>query len=132
MNKLSRLFDQNKAWAASIVKNDPNIFKTLSKQQSPEYLWIGCADSRVPANQIVNLHRASGHPQLIVELNDGVWAIVDMKSKPLVGNAQGFHRGFQLMYAHGRLHDADDFSGLIAPRDEGNGMPDASAALRMA
>lgn len=55
MKKLSKLFEQNKIWAANILKNDPGFFKILSKQQSPQYLWIGCSDSRVPANEIVNL-----------------------------------------------------------------------------
>ncbi len=55
MKKLSRLFDQNRAWAEKVVKDNPGFFKALSKQQAPEYLWIGCADSRVPANEIVNL-----------------------------------------------------------------------------
>jgi len=43
------------AWAESIKKKDPEFFTRLSKQQAPEYLWIGCSDSRVPANQITNL-----------------------------------------------------------------------------
>jgi carbonic anhydrase len=55
MENLSHLFDSNKAWAAAISKNDPTFFKKLSQQQTPEYLWIGCSDSRVPANEIVNL-----------------------------------------------------------------------------
>lgn len=55
MENLSRLLDQNKAWAARILKETPDFFEVLSKQQSPEYLWIGCSDSRVPANEIVNL-----------------------------------------------------------------------------
>lgn len=42
-------------WAAAIKEKDPEFFSKLSKQQSPEFLWIGCSDSRVPANQIVNL-----------------------------------------------------------------------------
>jgi carbonic anhydrase len=52
---LEQLFSNNRDWAASIVKEDPDFFKKLASQQSPEYLWIGCADSRVPANEIVNL-----------------------------------------------------------------------------
>jgi carbonic anhydrase len=52
---LSHLFDNNKAWAARIRQQDPEFFTTLSRQQSPKYLWIGCSDSRVPANQIVGL-----------------------------------------------------------------------------
>ncbi|MEC4720294.1 carbonate dehydratase [Noviherbaspirillum sp. CPCC 100848] len=52
---LEQLFDNNRSWAASMVATDDNFFKTLARQQSPEYLWIGCADSRVPANEIVGL-----------------------------------------------------------------------------
>lgn len=55
MKKLTKLFKQNAEWAKQIKKEDPDFFKNLSKQQAPEYLWIGCSDSRVPANQIVNL-----------------------------------------------------------------------------
>ncbi len=55
MKTLKYLFDQNLAWATSIKEKDPDFFTQLSKQQAPEYLWIGCSDSRVPANQIVNL-----------------------------------------------------------------------------
>jgi carbonic anhydrase len=55
MNTLQHLFKQNKVWAAGIQRVNPEFFSTLSKQQAPEYLWIGCADSRVPANEIVNL-----------------------------------------------------------------------------
>ncbi len=54
-NTLKHLFDSNLAWAAAIKEKDPDFFSRLSKQQAPEYLWIGCSDSRVPANQIVNL-----------------------------------------------------------------------------
>ena len=52
---LSDLLENNKAWADSILKQDPEFFAKLSGQQSPLYLWIGCSDSRVPANQIVGL-----------------------------------------------------------------------------
>ena len=55
MQSLSHLFDQNKAWAESITARDPQFFPKLSRQQNPEYLWIGCADSRVPANEIIGL-----------------------------------------------------------------------------
>jgi len=53
--KLQTLFNQNQAWANKMLEADPDFFSKLSKQQTPEYLWIGCADSRVSANQIVNL-----------------------------------------------------------------------------
>ncbi|MBI1891651.1 MAG: carbonate dehydratase [Burkholderiales bacterium] len=52
---LDKLFHNNREWADSMVKQDPDFFKKLVAQQSPEYLWIGCSDSRVPANEIVNL-----------------------------------------------------------------------------
>ena len=55
MRSLSRLFENNRAWSERIRKHDPAFFKELSQQQSPGYLWIGCADSRVPANEIVGL-----------------------------------------------------------------------------
>ena len=55
MRILNRLFDNNKAWARRIREQDPDFFLKLSRQQSPAYLWIGCSDSRVPANQIVDL-----------------------------------------------------------------------------
>ena len=55
MRTLKHLFESNKAWAQSILQQDPDFFSKLSKQQSPSHLWIGCSDSRVPANQIVGL-----------------------------------------------------------------------------
>ena len=55
MSKLDVLFEKNRDWALSVKASDPLFFEKLSAQQSPEYLWIGCSDSRVPANQIVGL-----------------------------------------------------------------------------
>ena len=55
MGDLNRLFRNNREWAEEIRRRDPEFFPTLSRQQSPKYLWIGCADSRVPANEIVGL-----------------------------------------------------------------------------
>src|ERR1017187_7866541 len=55
MQTLNDLFDNNRAWAARIRRQDPEFFLKLSRQQSPGYLWIGCSDSRVPANEIVGL-----------------------------------------------------------------------------
>ncbi len=52
MDKLSKLLDQNKAWAAERIKEDPNFFIRLAHLQQPEFLWIGCSDSRVAANSI--------------------------------------------------------------------------------
>jgi carbonic anhydrase len=53
--ELEQLFRNNRQWAASMVAQDANFFAKLAAQQSPEYLWIGCSDSRVPANEIVDL-----------------------------------------------------------------------------
>lgn len=55
MRQLDHLLEKNKSWADGIKAQDPQFFNRLSNQQAPEYLWIGCADSRVPANQIVDL-----------------------------------------------------------------------------
>ena len=55
MRTLPDLFDKNRAWSRRIHERDPHFFETLSRQQSPRYLWIGCSDSRVPANEIVGL-----------------------------------------------------------------------------
>jgi carbonic anhydrase len=55
MRELSHLFANNRAWAAEMTRQDPGFFSRLSGQQTPQYLWIGCSDSRVPANQIVGL-----------------------------------------------------------------------------
>ena len=52
---LTQLKANNRAWAERMVSADANVFKRLERQQAPEYLWIGCADSRVPANEIVGL-----------------------------------------------------------------------------
>jgi carbonic anhydrase len=52
---LQHLFDNNRIWADSMTARDPHFFEGLSQQQAPEYLWIGCADSRVPANEIIGL-----------------------------------------------------------------------------
>lgn len=52
---LNHLLENNRKWSAARQENDPGFFNRLTSQQAPEYLWIGCADSRVPANEIVNL-----------------------------------------------------------------------------
>lgn len=55
MRKLKHLFENNRAWAAGMVRRDADFFSRLAQQQAPRYMWIGCADSRVPANEIVGL-----------------------------------------------------------------------------
>lgn len=55
MRVLSRLFENNRAWAEEMARREPDFFARLAGQQAPQHLWIGCSDSRVPANQIVGL-----------------------------------------------------------------------------
>ena len=55
MRKLKHLFERNRAWSKDMTSRDPGFFTGLRAIQSPRYLWIGCSDSRVPANQIVDL-----------------------------------------------------------------------------
>jgi carbonic anhydrase len=55
MSELPHLFENNRAWVRSIRERDPGFFEKLARQQAPQYLWIGCSDSRVPANQIVGM-----------------------------------------------------------------------------
>ncbi|MBA8887913.1 carbonic anhydrase [Dokdonella fugitiva] len=55
MHDLKDLLERNRAWSDSLVANDPQFFRRLSEQQAPKYLWIGCSDSRVPANQIIDM-----------------------------------------------------------------------------
>ena len=52
---IAKLFEKNRAWSEGVRREQPGFFETLSRQQSPKYLWIGCSDSRVPANEIVGL-----------------------------------------------------------------------------
>ena len=65
MKFLPKLFENNRAWAEQRKIEDPQYFERLSQTQMPEYLWIGCADSRVPANEIVGL----GPGELFVHRN---------------------------------------------------------------
>ncbi|HSX88874.1 MAG TPA: carbonate dehydratase [Pseudomonas sp.] len=76
MSDLKQLFDNNERWAASIIEEDPDFFAKLARQQVPEYLWIGCSDARVPANEIVGLlpgdlfvHRNVANVVLHTDLN---------------------------------------------------------------
>jgi carbonic anhydrase len=76
MKVLPQLFENNRRWAADLLKEDPEFFENLSKQQTPEYLWIGCSDSRVPANAIVGMkpgelfvHRNVGNLVIHTDMN---------------------------------------------------------------
>src|SRR2546430_602900 len=76
MRVLSQLFANNRAWAKEMARREPDFFARLARQQAPQYLWIGCSDSRVPANQIVGLlpgemfvHRNVGNVVVHSDLN---------------------------------------------------------------
>lgn len=76
MSDLKQLFANNREWSEAIKQEDPEFFTKLARQQAPEYLWIGCADSRVPANEIVGLlpgelfvHRNIANVVLHTDLN---------------------------------------------------------------
>jgi len=76
MKQLPHLFESNRAWVERTKQSDPQFFRKLAEQQSPEYLWIGCSDSRVPANTIVGLmpgelfvHRNVGNVVVHTDLN---------------------------------------------------------------
>ncbi|MDP6705949.1 MAG: carbonate dehydratase [Alphaproteobacteria bacterium] len=88
MSRLDDVFERNRLWAERIKEGDPDFFVNLAEQQSPEYLWIGCADSRVPANQIMDLppggvfvHRNIANVVVPTDLNClsvlqyGVWVL---------------------------------------------------------
>ena len=75
-DELTRLFANNARWAQRVRERDPKFFERLAQQQSPQYLWIGCSDSRVPANEIVDLppgevfvHRNIGNVVVHSDLN---------------------------------------------------------------
>jgi carbonic anhydrase len=55
MPNLDELLERNRAWSEALRRQDPDFFRRLSEQQAPKYLWIGCSDSRVPANQIIDM-----------------------------------------------------------------------------
>jgi carbonic anhydrase len=76
MEEIRQLFEQNRAWAAQMEKEEPGFFGSLARQQAPKYLWIGCSDSRVPANEILGLppgevfvHRNVGNVVVHTDLN---------------------------------------------------------------
>jgi carbonic anhydrase len=76
MRTLRKLFENNQAWAERLQARDPEFFAKLAQQQSPDFLWIGCSDSRVPANEIVGLlpgelfvHRNVGNLVIHTDLN---------------------------------------------------------------
>ena len=87
-DEIQSLFDNNRQWAEQIERDDPGIFERLATQQKPKYLWIGCSDSRVPANQITGLmpgevfvHRNVANLVLQTDLN--CMSVVDFAIRKL-------------------------------------------------
>lgn len=87
-DEIQSLFDQNRQWATRIEQEDPGFFGRLAAQQKPKYLWIGCSDSRVPANQITGLvpgeifvHRNVANVVLQTDLN--CMSVVDFAIRTL-------------------------------------------------
>ncbi len=81
MERLNHLLQNNRTWAKQVHESDPEFFEKLARQQNPEYLWIGCSDSRVPANQITGLapgevfvHRNVGN--VVAETDFNVLAVL--------------------------------------------------------
>ncbi|WP_370979154.1 carbonic anhydrase [Agaribacterium sp. ZY112] len=94
MQEIDKLFKNNQEWAEKIKAEDPEFFSRLAEQQNPEYLWIGCADSRVPANQLMGLvpgevfvHRNIANCVLQTDLNCQsviYYAIAALKVKHII------------------------------------------------
>ena len=102
MNSLSDLLENNRRWAAGVNEQDPGFFEQQAEGQSPKYLWIGCADSRVPPNQITGLnpgevfvHRNIANVVVHTDLNCSQCAFGDAVCG---GGAQGgaYHRVWSL------------------------------------
>ena len=83
MKTLKHLFDRNADWATAIKEQDPGFFETLAAQQNPEYLWIGCSDSRVAANQIIDLPPGEVFVQADGDILGKVPACLTVKEKAL-------------------------------------------------
>src|SRR6476619_5493118 len=88
MTDIRTLIANNRAWAKKITARDPDFFKRLAEQQAPEFLWIGCSDSRVPANEIVDLapgelfvHRNVANVVVHTDLNCLSVVAVSLKKK---------------------------------------------------
>jgi len=119
MHSLVHLFDNNRAWAERIRKQDPDFFPKLARQQSPQYLWIGCADSRVPANEIVDLlpgelfvHRNIANLVVHTDLNCLSviqFAVEMLKVKHIIVCGHYGCSGVQAAFQHHRLGLSDNW-----------------------
>ncbi len=116
---ISDLLQNNRAWAAQMVQHDPDFFQKLAAQQAPEFLWIGCSDSRVPANEIVGLapgelfvHRNIANVVVYTDLNclSVVQFAVDMlKVRHIIVCGHYGCSGVHAALAHRRVGLADNW-----------------------
>ena len=140
METLTDLFERNRAWAAAMTERDPGFFTGLVNQQTPQYLWIGCSDSRVPANQIVGLapgemfvHRNIANVVVHTDLNCLSvlqFAVDVLKVKHIMVVGHYGCGGVRAAYEDARLGLIDNWLRHVqdvrdAHRDELDAIPDA-------
>ncbi|MBI5451700.1 MAG: carbonate dehydratase [Gammaproteobacteria bacterium] len=142
MTDLNHLFANNRLWARRIKESDPDFFTKLSHLQAPEYLWIGCSDSRVPANEIVKLlpgelfvHRNVGNIVLHTDLNCLSvlqYAVDVLKVKHIIvcghygcGGIKAALHNKELGLIDTWIRNIKDI--YLKNRDEINGLPDEQA-----
>jgi len=146
MCSLDPLFDNNRAWSARCAAKDPEYFSRLARQQAPRYLWIGCSDSRVPANEIVGLrpgevfvHRNVGNLVVHSDLNCLTvlhYAVEVLKVEHVLvvghygcGGVQAVIDGRRTGLAENWLRHLEDVARKHAPRLDGIDDANARAAL---
>ncbi len=146
MDSLERLIKRNREWAAGITSADPDFFGKLSAQQAPEYLWIGCSDSRVPATQIVDVapgeifvHRNVGNLVIHSDLNclSTIQFAVDvLKVRHIIvcghygcGAVTAAYRGERHGLVDNWLRHIQDI--VIAHRERLASVPDEESRLRL-
>ncbi|MGH7821082.1 MAG: carbonate dehydratase [Candidatus Binatia bacterium] len=144
MTRLPHLFEQNRVWAERMRSRDPEFFSRLAKQQAPEYLWIGCSDSRVSANEIVGLlpgeifvHRNVANVVVHTDLNCLTvlqYAVDVLRVRDVIvcghygcGGVQAAHRKDTVGLANDWLRHVED----VAERHRGalDSLPDENARL---
>ncbi len=146
MCSLDPLFENNRAWSASCAARDPEYFARLARQQAPRYLWIGCSDSRVPANEIVGLrpgevfvHRNVGNLVVHSDLNCLTvlhYAVEVLKVEHVLvvghygcGGVQAVIDGRRTGLAENWLRHLEDVARKHAPRLDGVDDANERAAL---
>lgn len=146
MCSLDPLFENNRAWSASCAARDPEYFARLARQQAPRYLWIGCSDSRVPANEIVGLrpgevfvHRNVGNLVVHSDLNCLTvlhYAVEVLKVEHVLvvghygcGGVQAVLDGRRTGLADNWLRHLEDVARKHAPRLDGADDANERAAL---